>query len=239
MLRVIPLFAALILILAPASQALLVSSSPKTQVPAFLPNEPESRIGLLVGNDPLDRVDPMGLDAIPDSDGSYHFELRSDFNPQSLLGTLVSSRTTGKCYQCLGAAQFLTGTRTSNGVVHDAPRHGDLYQGEKVSAATPNGTMIATGFRDGKYPSESKLTDAQKAAGVTLNHTIIKTGFDPNSQDVTGIGQNASRYKTIQSETHNVNDGAGWYVVRSQKPMDAQATDGTLARPTPVPQKSN
>ncbi len=73
LLRVLPLLIALALSLAPSSQAAVFVAAPPASAPpstsenactAFLPNESESRIGLLCHNDPVNRLDPFGLQDI-------------------------------------------------------------------------------------------------------------------------------------------------------------------------------
>ena len=63
-------------------------------------------------NDPIDFTDPMGLDGLPNGDGTYHFVLRSDIVVANVIGGYVVNKPDGTARQCAGAAQFLTGTRT-------------------------------------------------------------------------------------------------------------------------------
>jgi hypothetical protein len=58
-------FLTLLLSLPSQAAAVLVSASPKTQVPAFSNDGSESRIGLLCHNDPVNRTDPFGLEFFP------------------------------------------------------------------------------------------------------------------------------------------------------------------------------
>jgi hypothetical protein len=71
LLRVLPLLIALALSLAPSSQAAVfvaappasspIAATPENACTAFLEEGSESRIGLLCHNDPVNKVDPMGL----------------------------------------------------------------------------------------------------------------------------------------------------------------------------------
>src|SRR5581483_5020636 len=90
-------------------------------------------------NDPIDNVDPMGTDGIPNGDGTYHFVVRPDVVVSDVIGAYVINKSNGSMLQCAGAAQFLTGTRTPDGILHDAPtaRHNGWTQGAPLTKETP------------------------------------------------------------------------------------------------------
>jgi len=106
-------------------------------------------------NDPIDFADPMGLDGIPNGDGTYHFMIRSDVVIPNIIGGYVINKSSGTALQCAGAAQNLTGTRTPDGVLHEAPsaRHGGWTRGAPVTKDTPNGTLVAGRWENGVYPT--------------------------------------------------------------------------------------
>jgi len=134
-------------------------------------------------NDPLDLTDPLGMDAVSNGDGTYHFTMRTDIVPNMIGGHVVDSH--GSPLQCAGAGQFLTGTRTPDWKWHDAPqaRHGGWTQGPRVTKDTPNGTMIARQWENGVYPNKGVNeynAEAVKKDPSIINHTGIKVGWQNN-----------------------------------------------------------
>jgi hypothetical protein len=176
-------------------------------------------------NDPIDLTDPMGLDGIPNGDGTYHFVIRSDVVVSNIIGSYVINKLSGTTLQCAGAAQYLTGTRTPNGVLHDAPpaRNHGWSQGAPLTKETANGTMVARGWQDGSYPNESP-EQAQKNGSKILNHTGIKMGWDDKNQRAIILDQNASRDGSLQKLSYNPKEG-DWSVVNAKKPYDPQPSN--------------
>ena len=84
LLRLLPLLIALVLCLAPSSQAAVFVAAPPASAPlaatpenagtAFLERGSESRIGLLCHNDPVNKTDPLGLDPGPGRDFIVGFD---------------------------------------------------------------------------------------------------------------------------------------------------------------------
>jgi hypothetical protein len=163
----------------------------------------------------------MGLDGIPNGDGTYHFVIRSDVVVSDIIGGYVINKLTGTARQCAGAAQFLTGTRTADGVLHDAPRAGNhgWSQGAQLTKETPNGTMVARGWKNGNYPNESPQ-EAEKNGSKILNHTGIKVGWDENTNRAIILDQNASRDGSLQKNSYNPKEG-DWSVVNAKTPYDS------------------
>jgi RHS repeat-associated protein len=175
-------------------------------------------------NDPIDMTDPMGLDAIPNGDGTYHFVLRSDIVVSNTIGGYVVNKSDGIARQCAGAAQFLTGTRMADGTLHDAPRAGNhgWSQGGPLTKETPDGTMVARGWKNGFYPNESP-EQAEKNGSKILNHTGIKVGWDDRNQRPIILDQNASRDASLQKNSYDPKEG-DWSVVNAKKPYDPDAS---------------
>jgi RHS repeat-associated protein len=173
-------------------------------------------------NDPIDLTDPMGLDAVPNGDGTYHFVLRSDVVMSNIIGGYVINKFDGTERQCAGAAQFLTGTRTADGTMHDAPRAGNhgWTQGSRLTKETPDGTMVARGWKNGFYPNEG-LQEAEKNGSKILNHTGIKVGWDDKNQRAIILDQNASRDRSVQINSYDPKEGE-WSVVNAKKAYDPQ-----------------
>jgi RHS repeat-associated protein len=178
-------------------------------------------------NDPIDFTDPMGLDAVPNGDGAYHFVLRSDVIVPNIIGGYVVDAHSN-CLQCAGAAQFLTGTRTADGKLHDAPpaRHGGWKQGAPLTKETPDGTMVARGWKNGTYPNEGP-EEAKKNGSKILNHTGIKMGWDDKNNRAIILDQNASRDGSLQKSSYDPKEG-DWSVVNATKRYDPQPSTSDL-----------
>ena len=124
-------------------------------------------------NNPVNLTDPMGLDAISNGDGTYHFVLRSDIIVPNIIGGYVIKKSDGTARQCAGAAQFLTGTRTADGTLHEAPlaRNGGWTQGAPLTKETPNGTMVARRWENGVYPNKGiEQYRCQSRRERSINH---------------------------------------------------------------------
>jgi hypothetical protein len=105
----------------------------------------------------MDFTDPMGLNGIPNGDGTYHFVVGRDVIVSKVIGGYVVNKTDGTQRQCAGAAQFLTGTKTPDGILHDAPKaaNGGWHQGAPVTKETPDGTLVARRWENGVYPNKN------------------------------------------------------------------------------------
>ncbi len=176
-------------------------------------------------NDPLDLTDPMGLDGISNGDGTYHFVIRSDVVVPNIIGSYVVNKTDGTTRQCAGAAQFLTGTRTADGTLHDAPsaRHNGWTQGAPLTKETPNGTMVARGWKNGVYPNESP-EQAEKNGSKILNHTGIKMGWNDNIGKAIILDQWQGENGSLQKRLVYPSQG-DWSVVNATKRYDPKPSE--------------
>ena len=128
-----------------------------------------------VGNNPINAMDPFGLDAVPAPGGGYNFVVRPDLNLGNLAGASVTNTNPRFSGQCATGAQFLAGTNV-NGSIHDAPSTSTWRPGEPVSGGNLKpGTMVATGWQNGGYPS---LPPSAYGPGQTINHTGIFMGMN-------------------------------------------------------------
>ncbi len=177
-------------------------------------------------NDPIDLTDPMGLDGVSNGDGTYRFEIRREIIIPSIIGGhVVNSK--GNALQCAGAAQFLTGTRTTDGTLHDGPpakNHG-WTQGAPLTKQTPIGTMVARGWKDGFYPNENPKQAAENGSKV-LNHTGVLMGWDKNNQAIV-LDQNASRDGSLQMNSYDPKEG-DWSVVNAKLRYDPNPSTSDL-----------
>jgi RHS repeat-associated protein len=188
-------------------------------------------------NDPLDLTDPMGLDAEPNGDGTYHYVLRTDIVVHDIVGRYVVD-SHGNMKQCAGAAQFLTGTRTVDGKLHDAPqaKNGGWHQGAPLTKKTPDGTMVARGWKNGLYPNESPQ-EAEKNGSKILNHTGIKVGWDDKNNRAIILDQWKSESGSLQKRSYDPKEG-DWSVVNANKRYDSQPSRSDFNLDQAV-QKSN
>jgi RHS repeat-associated protein len=175
-------------------------------------------------NDPIDFTDAMGLDAIPNGDGTYHFVIRSDVVVPNIIGGYVISKSDGAARQCAGAAQFLTGTRMADGTLHDAPqtRHGGWTQGAPVTKDTPNGTLVARRWENGVYPNKDIKeynAEAVKKDPSIINHTGVKVGWENGKAII--LDQWKSDSGSLQKRSYDPKEG-DWSVVNAKKPYDPQ-----------------
>jgi RHS repeat-associated protein len=180
-------------------------------------------------NDPLDMTDPMGLDGIPNGDGTYHFVLRSDIVVPSIIGGYVISKSDGIARQCAGAAQFLTGTRMLDGVLHDAPRasQNGWTQGAPLTKETPNGTLVARRWENGVYPNKS--IDRYDAKAVEkdpsiINHAGVKIGWDDNTGKAIILDQWKGQGGSLRAREYDTKR-EDWSVVNAKRPYDPQPSN--------------
>jgi len=107
-----------------------------------------------VSNNPVNLWDPDGLDAVPAPGGGYNFVVRPGLNLKNLAGSSITHPNDRFSGQCATGAQFLTGTNV-NGRIHDAPSTRTWRPGEPVGKGMRPGTMVATGWENGRYPSRA------------------------------------------------------------------------------------
>ena len=128
------------------------------------------------GGDPVNFMDPFGLDWIPNPNGTNIFVVNpTNFGVSSLnqvadqvLGQFVQHPRYGG--QCAAGAQRLTGT-WSNGSLHDSPETPSWRMGrDVVEGLTLPGTMVARGWRpDGTYHNG----DHDIHTAVYMGHGIV------------------------------------------------------------------
>jgi RHS repeat-associated protein len=163
-----------------------------------------------VSNNPVNAMDPHGLDAVPAPGGGYNFVMRPGLNPNNLNGSTITNSNPNYSGQCATGAQFLAGTRVGN-QIHDAPSTSTWTPGAPVGANTPSGTMIATGWVNGGYPSRPA---SSYGPGETINHTGIFQGMN---KDGTMNISDQSCGRPIA--THPISPN-GWNAVTSPQPYD-------------------
>jgi RHS repeat-associated protein len=186
-----------------------------------------------VHNDPLDLTDPMGLDAVDNGDGTFHFVVRSDLNLNNLRGTHITHPIKGYTEQCPTSAQFLTGT-VKGGKLYDAPRTSTWTRGEAVGPNTKPGTMIARGweFKDGKwgYPSKppAAYTDRSK-----INHVATLKDPAKGSGDIRVFDQMKGKGGELSERWYS---REGWHVVNSTQAHDRNPSQSApRAKPVKEP----
>ena len=184
-------------------------------------------------NDPIDLTDSMGLDAESNGDGTYHFLMRSDAIVPNIIGNYVINTTDGSLRQCAGAAQFLAGTRTSDGILHDAPsaRHNGWTRGAPLTKETPNGTLVARRWENGTYPN--KRIDQYDAKAVEkdpsiINHAGIKIGWDDKTGKAIVLDQWQSQSGSLQAREYDAQK-EDWAVVNATKQFDPKASESDFA----------
>jgi RHS repeat-associated protein len=175
-------------------------------------------------NDPIDFTDPMGLDGVPNGDGTYHFVMRSDVIAPNIIGGYVINKTDGGLRQCAGAAQFLTGTRTADGTLHDAPsaRHDGWRQGARLTKETPNGTLVARRWENGFYPNKDIRDynpEAVKQDPSIINHAGVKIGWDDKTGKAIILDQWKGQTGSLQAREYDTKK-EDWSVVNATKPFD-------------------
>ncbi len=129
-----------------------------------------------VGNDPIDNVDPLGLDAEA-SGGAYNFQVNPNhFGAKTLQG--VFNAMTGKTVehpnyktQCATGAQAMTGAPGKDGLWRDSAPGSmkNWYPGPSIASGSVRpGTMVAYNWPDGHY-------------GGANGHTGIFAGINPKT----------------------------------------------------------
>jgi RHS repeat-associated protein len=209
------------------------------------PDEAELNLFRYCGNDPIDFTDPMGLDWTQNADGTYSFVMRSDIPVQEIVGRYVVD-STGNWRQCAGAAQFLTGTRTLDGRLHDAPpaRHGGWLQGARLTKDTPDGTLVARRWENGVYPNknitEYKREDVMKDPSI-INHAGIKMGWDHKNNKPIILDQWKGETGSLQLRRNYDADREDWSVVRARQPYDPKPSTAEINPPlsTAVPPRQD
>jgi hypothetical protein len=136
-----------------------------------------------VSSNPINLIDPDGLDAVPAPGGGYNFVVRPYLNLGNLTGSTITNMNTHYSGQCATGAQFLAGTNV-NGTIHDAPSTSTWRPGDPVGPNTPIGTMVATGWQNGAYPSAplSAYAPGGSMFGQTINHTGVFMGMNSQGQ---------------------------------------------------------
>jgi RHS repeat-associated protein len=125
-----------------------------------------------VGGDPIRYVDPLGLDAVPNTRRTNIFVVNpNNFGVETLeelarnmVGNFVQHPNSNLSGQCAVGAQYLSGTKI-DGRIHDSPSTTTWREGRQVDGSTLPGTMAAYGWVDGRYPNQR-----------TGNHTVIYMG---------------------------------------------------------------
>jgi len=180
-------------------------------------------------NDPIDNTDPMGTDAEPNGDGTYHFVIRSDVVVANIIGSYVINKSSGTALQCAGAAQNLTGTRTPDGILHDAPsaRHSGWTRGASVTKDTPNGTLVARRWENGVYPNKNVKeynAEAVKKDPSIINHAGVKMGWDDSKKMAIILDQWQGEGGSLQKRPYNPKT-EDWAVVNAKSPYDSQPSN--------------
>jgi hypothetical protein len=107
----------------------------------------------------VNRNDPTGLDAVANSDGTYHFILRGHLTVSDFYGAHITNSNPRFSEQWATGGQFLAGT-VVRGAVHDAPATRTWVQGDAVGRSTTPGTLIARGWdENGHYPNHNDNTN--------------------------------------------------------------------------------
>jgi hypothetical protein len=158
-----------------------------------------------------------------------HIILRREKDVVVIKGDFVVNRTDGSLRQCAGAAQFLTGTRTPDGVLHDAPsaRHGGWTQGARLTKETPDGTLVARRWENGVYPNKD-IRDYNPEAvakdSSIINHAGVKIGWDDKTGQAIILDQWKSERGPLQAREYDA-EKEDWRVVNATKRFDPKASD--------------
>jgi RHS repeat-associated protein len=148
-------------------------------------------------NNPVTSSDPTGLDAVPHSGGYYTYIAYWPWN--RLVGWHVVNGSRA-WLQCAGAARFLGGGYMK-GVYYNMPEVDYWRQGATLSRATPPGTIVATGWVGGRYPSApvSAYTDPNSPLyGQTINHALVFEYIDKEGRyHLFSQNPNGPIYETI------------------------------------------
>src|SRR4029077_2120194 len=116
-------------------------------------------------------------------------------------------------------------TRMADGTLHDAPRAGNhgWSQGVSLTKETPDGTMVARGWKNAFYPNESP-EEAAKNGSKILNHTGIKVGWDDKNNIAIILDQWKGHAGSLQAREYDTKS-EGWSVVNAKKPYDSQPSN--------------
>lgn len=178
-------------------------------------------------NGRIDCTDPLGLagDA-----GAMRESMRQSIDfvrlpiAQYMDRGYVINKSDGSLRQCAGAAQFLTGTRTHDGMLHDAPsaRHNGWTQGARLTKETPNGTLVARRWENGAYPNKDISAynpEAVKKDPSIINHAGVKIGWDDKTGKAIILDQWKSQTGSLQAREYDTKK-EDWSVVNARKPFD-------------------
>jgi RHS repeat-associated protein len=178
------------------------------------------------GNNSVTSSDPMGLDAVPHG-GYYTYVAYWPWN--RLVGShIVNGR---EWLQCAGAARFLGGGYVNN-VYFNMPITRYWYQGAMLSTATAPGTVVATGWVGGRYPSAppSAYSDPNSPLyGQTINHTLV-LGYWDEDNNAHLFSQNPDG--PIQEKVVNEDDAWRYnevYVGKSHGPYEGTPSTRSIA----------
>ena len=121
--------------------------------------------GYAYGN-PIAFIDTDGLDPQPVARTGQD---RHVSNPDNTVRPGEAVRHPGRPYdnQCAAGAQHETGTR-----INDAPNANTWRQGPAIGRNTPIGTLIATGWQNGRYPNQNAGNHTCKYLGTNRDGTI-------------------------------------------------------------------
>jgi RHS repeat-associated protein len=167
-----------------------------------------------VSNNPVNLWDPDGLDAVPAPGGGYNFVVRPGLNLKNLAGSSITHPNDRFSGQCATGAQFLTGTNV-NGRIHDAPSTRTWRPGEPVGKGMRPGTMVATGWENGRYPSRAASSYAK---GEIVNHCGIFLGMNRGIALI--FDQSTGRPLAVTPTDPN-----GWHAVVSDKKHDSRPSE--------------
>jgi uncharacterized protein RhaS with RHS repeats len=185
----------------------------------------EANLYQYVLNGPVGFLDLFGLDAIPAPGGGYNFVVRVGLDLNNLAGMTITNSNSRVSGQCATGAQFLTGTYV-NDVLHDAPAtkidgKPNWRQGQPVLGGNLKpGTMVATGWQNGMYPSAppSAYAPGGPLHGQPINHTGIFMGMNSN-----GTMNLYDQFTGKPLGTHPVNP-AGYSAVVSDQRYDPRSS---------------
>jgi RHS repeat-associated protein len=185
------------------------------------------------GDDPVDRSDPMGLDAVDNGDGTYSYTLQHNLRMESLKGWTVETfdKRGAHALQCAGAAQVLAATRERDGF-HQVPLVADWNRGPDVTKSTPPvGTLVAKGWdKNGHYQNTSNLGPNYKG-----NHAGLFAGFVGKDHKMIRVFDQSINSRTGKPEALQIHTqpSAGWSRVNSDRPSAEDPSQQVLRPPEP------
>jgi RHS repeat-associated protein len=144
------------------------------------------------GNNPVNGSDPMGTDARENDFGYGYVAHGGSGYVAGLAGTIYGFHVENgtRWLQCAGAAQYLAGGYGPNGNYYEVPSTSTWFQGASLNSATEPGTLIATGWQNGGYPSESIARYREDFPGSPINHAAIFGYFDDRTGNAIIYSQN-------------------------------------------------